>query len=179
MSDLTSLERVEDKIIVLRGKKVLLDRDLAKLYDVPTKAFKQAVRRNITRFPKEFMFELTKTEFSDWRSQYVTSNADRMGLRHSPMAFTEHGIAMLSSVLKSEKAIQMNIIIIRAFIHMRKMLLEDKKMATRLDDIENRLGAHEFQTLAVLDQLGAIKKRLTPAKSNKPLIGFPIPEKNN
>ncbi len=96
--ELIPVERIEGKIILLRGQKVMLDRDLAALYGVPTKALKQAVRRNIDRFPDDFMFVLTDDEFAQWRSQFVTSNSDRLGLRHSPMAFSEQGVAMLSSV---------------------------------------------------------------------------------
>jgi hypothetical protein len=92
-------ERIEKSILLIRGQKVMLDRDLAELYGVKTKVLKQAVRRNITRFPEDFMFELTKEEFENWRSQFVTSNRDKMGLRYRPMVFTEQGVAMLSSVL--------------------------------------------------------------------------------
>ena len=179
MSDLIPTERIESKILVIRGQKVLLDRDLAELYGVPTKALKQAVRRNITRFPKDFMLELNKEEFKNWRSQIVTSNSDKMGLRYAPMVFTEPGVAMLSSVLKSERAIQVNIAIIRTFINMRKMIKNDELTKARLDDLEDRIGAHEFQTLAILDQLGAIKKKLEPPKSKTPLIGFPMPGKDD
>ncbi len=95
---LVSVDRNHQAILVLRDQKVILDRDLAVLYGVPTKALKQAVKRNIGRFPKDFMFVLTPEEFAEWRSQFVTSKADRMGLRYPPMAFTEQGVAMLSSV---------------------------------------------------------------------------------
>ena len=94
-------ETIASRIYFVRGQKVMLDRDLAELYGVQTKVLKQAVRRNINRFPFDFMFELTKEELEDWRSQFVTSNSDKMGLRHTPMAFTEQGVAMLSSVLKA------------------------------------------------------------------------------
>ncbi|WP_235830896.1 ORF6N domain-containing protein [Flavobacterium ustbae] len=102
----------------------MLDRDLALLYGIETKVLKQAVKRNINRFPEDFMFELNKSEFENWRSQFVTSNSDKMGLRHMPMAFTEHGVLMLSSVLKSDKAIQTNIQIMRIFTKVRQMLLD-------------------------------------------------------
>jgi hypothetical protein len=172
MSDLIPIERIENKILVIRDERVLLDRDLAELYEVPTKALKQAVRRNITRFPKDFMFELNKEEFKNWRSQFATSNSDKMGLRYAPMVFTEPGVAMLSSVLKSERAIQMNVAIIRTFINMRKMIRDDEFTKVRLNDIEDRLGANEFQVFTMMDQIGTIKKKLIPAKSNKPKIGF-------
>ena len=116
MTKIVPIESIVSKIIFLRGEKVLLDRDLAKLYRVQTKVLKQAVRRNIKRFPSDFMFELSKVEFEDWRSQFVTSNSDKMGLRYKSMAFTEQGVAMLSSVLKSERAIEVNIAIMRAFV---------------------------------------------------------------
>src|SRR5262249_4781026 len=99
----------------------MLDRDLAALYGVATKTLKQAVKRNAERFPDDFMFVLSATEFHTWRSQFVTSKADRKGLRYAPMAFTEHGILMLSSVLNSERAIQVNIEIMRAFVKLRQM----------------------------------------------------------
>ncbi len=102
----------------------MLDRDLAKLYGAETKVLKQSVRRNIDRFPDDFMFELSKKEFENWRSQFVISNLDKMGLRHSPMAFTEQGVAMLSSVLRSKAAIQINIQIMRAFTRIRQIILD-------------------------------------------------------
>ena len=102
-------------------KKVMLDRDLAQLYDVETKVFKQAVRRNIERFPEDFMFELSKSELINWRSQFVTSSRDKMGLRYSPMVFTEQGVAMLSGVLRSKTAIHVKYQIMRAFTKMRQI----------------------------------------------------------
>jgi hypothetical protein len=115
-----------------------LDRDLAVLYGVPTKALKQAVKRNVGRFPEDFMFVLTRQEFAEWRSQFVTSNADRMGLRYAPMAFTEQGVAMLSSVLNSERAILVNIEIMRAFVRLREMIATNRDLARRLDELEKR-----------------------------------------
>jgi len=105
MSDLIPIERIENKIYLIRGQKVMLDRDLAELYGIETKKLKQAVKRNIDRFPDDFMFQLNKEEFNNWRSQFVTSNVDKMGLRWTPFAFTEQGVAMLSSVLRSKRAI--------------------------------------------------------------------------
>ena len=112
MDAIIPIERVEQAIYLIRGQKVMLDRDLAVLYGVPTKALKQAVRRNSRRFPEDFMFFLTAEEFENWRSHFVTSNSDRMGLRHIPMAFTEQGVAMLSGLLNSTRAIEVNIAII-------------------------------------------------------------------
>lgn len=116
---------VKDKIYVIRGSKVMLDFDLAELYGVETRVLKQAVRRNIDRFPDDFMFELSENELEDWRSQFVMSNpSNRMGLRYPPFAFTEQGVAMLSSVLKSKKAIAVNIAIMRAFVMLRQHLTD-------------------------------------------------------
>ena len=100
-----SEELISNKIYFIRNQKVMLDRDLATLYGIETRVLKQAVKRNISRFPENFMFELNKLEFENWRSQFVTSNSDKMGLRYLPMALTEHGVLMLSSVLKSDKAV--------------------------------------------------------------------------
>jgi hypothetical protein len=116
-------ELVVNKIYFLRNHKVMLDRDLATLYGIETRVLKQAVRRNIVRFPEDFMFELTKEEFENWRSQFATSNSDKMGLRYAPMVFTEHGVLMLSSVLNSEKAIQTNIQILEYLQKFGKCLL--------------------------------------------------------
>ena len=110
MKNLIPVERIENRIYLIRGQKVMLDRDLAELYGVATKALKQAVKRNLSRFPIDFMFELTEEEFKNWRSQFVASKSDRMGLRWKPYAFTEQGVAMLSSVLRSEGAVQVNIL---------------------------------------------------------------------
>ena len=109
MSTSIPIERIENAIYYIRSHKVILDRDLAALYGVETKVLKQAVKRNLDRFPTDFMFELSKEEFENWRSQFVTSKSDKMGLRHPPMAFTEQGVAMLSSVLRSKRAVPVNI----------------------------------------------------------------------
>lgn len=119
-----SEETISDKIYFIRNQKVMLDRDLALLYGMETKRLKEQVKRNLSRFPEDFMFELTKNEFANWRSQIATSNSDKMGLRYSPMAFTEHGVLMLSSVLNSDKAIQTNIQIMRIFTKVRQMLMD-------------------------------------------------------
>jgi hypothetical protein len=120
---LLSDEAIMNKIYLVRGHRVMLDRDLAELYDVETKVLKQAVRRNLMRFPKDFMFEMTKKEFENWRSQVVTSNSgDNMGLRYSPYCFTEQGLTMLSCILNSKRAIAVNIQIIRTFHKMREMI---------------------------------------------------------
>lgn len=109
-------DNIAGRIYILRAQRVMVDRDLAKLYGVPTKALKQAAKRNHARFPEDFMFVMTPDEFKDWRSQFVTSNEDKMGLRYVPFCFTENGVAMLSSILNSEQAIRVNIQII-VYLH--------------------------------------------------------------
>lgn len=135
--------KIEDLIYEIRGKQVILDRDLAKLYHTETRVFMQSVKRNIKRFPGDFMFQLTSEEFMDWRSHFVISKSDLIGLRRPPYAFTEEGVAMLSGILNSEIAITINIQIIEAFITMRKYissgLIEQKYINNLVLEHEERL----------------------------------------
>ena len=145
----------------------MLDRDLAILYGVKTKALKQAVTRNIDRFPDDFMFKLNKKEFADWRSQFVTSKSgDMMGLRHPPMAFTEQGVAMLSSVLNSKRSIQVNIQIMRVFTKLRKMLSKHEDLKKKIEDMENNYD-EQFRLV-----FQAIKQLLSEEDKPKHKIGF-------
>lgn len=130
---------IKDKILTIRNHQVMLDRDLAELYGVETKHINQAVKRNETRFPKDFMFQLSKEEFENWRSQIVTSNSDKMGLRRPPYAFTEQGVSMLSAVLKSDTAIQTSIQIINNFVKMRKFLFDNASIFQRFTQIEQKI----------------------------------------
>ena len=151
-----SEENISNTIYYIRNQKVMLDRDLAMLYGIETRVLKQAVRRNISRFPEDFMFELSKEEFQNWRSQIVTSNSDKMGLRHAPMAFTEHGILMLSSVLNSEKAIQTNIQIMRIFVKVRQILLDTTEIKLDIAKIQKKLenqGKNIELVFTYLDEL--------------------------
>jgi hypothetical protein len=162
------VEDITRAIAVLRGHKVLLDEDLAALYGVETRALVQAVKRNLARFPEDFMFQLTAPEWAALRSQFVTSKPSRGGRRYLPYAFTEQGVAMLSSVLGSERAIAVNIQIMRAFVRMREMLASNHELARRLDQLEARIA----KKLAVHDQaivaiLSAIRK----------LMGAPVPKR--
>ena len=159
-------ERIEKSIYFIRGEKVMLDRDLAALYGVQTKVLKQAVRRNVDRFPADFMFILNPTEFHDWRLQFVTSKTDRKGLRYPPMAFTEHGILMLSSVLNSTRAIHVNIEIMRAFISLRRMLASNVELSRRVDELENK---YDGQLKVVFD---AIRTLMAPPPAKRKQIGF-------
>jgi hypothetical protein len=175
-------ELIASKIYVVRRVKVMLDRDLAELYGVETKALKQAVKRNIKRFPDDFMFILSKEEFVNWRSQFVTSKSDKMGLRYAPMAFTEQGIAMLSSVLNSERAIVVNIQIMRTFMRLRQILSTHSDLARKLAELEKklteRLNVHER---AIVHVLGEVRKLMASAESSpespKRKIGFDVKEK--
>jgi hypothetical protein len=133
MKDSVPVERITSKIYLIRGQKVMPDRDLAELYGVETKVLKQAVRRNSKRFPEDFMFELSAGEFKNLRSQFVTSSWG--GIRYKPMAFTEQGVAMLSSVLNSERAIQVNNQIMRAFTKLRQMLATNADLRRKIEDM--------------------------------------------
>jgi hypothetical protein len=132
-------EVVMSKIYVIRDQKVMLDRDLAELYGVETKVLKQAVRRNMTRFPEDFMFEMTKEELVNWRSQFVTSKEDRQGLLYMPFCFTEQGVTMLSCVLSSERAIHVNIQIICIYTRIREMVLLHKDISLLLEQVKKKL----------------------------------------
>lgn len=157
-------ERITGKILKLRGMKVMLDRDLAELYGVETKALKQAIRRNITRFPDDFMFELSKQEFINLRSQFVTSRWG--GTRYPPMAFTEQGVAMLSSVLNSERAVQVNIQIMRAFTQLRQMLSSHEHLRQKIEEMESKYDEQFQVVFQAIQQL--LDKDQQPGKK----IGF-------
>jgi len=158
-------EIIRSKIYLIREQKVMLDRDLAELYGVKTKVLKQAVRRNLTRFPEDFMFELTKEELLNWRSQFVTSNNDKMGLRHSPFCFTEQGVPMLSSVLNSQIAIEINIQIIRVFTRMRELLIDTLILKQEIEEIKKKLsnqGKNIELVFTYLDELIQKKENTKP-----------------
>ena len=148
----------------------MLDRDLAVLYGVETRVLKQAVRRNIDRFPDDFMFVLTKEELADWRSQIVTSNSDRMGLRHPPMVFTEQGVAMLSGVLNSPRSIEVNIAIMRTFVKLRQMLENHAVLARKLADLESKYDEQFRVVFEVLNEL------MAPPEPKRKQIGFSVRE---
>lgn len=168
MTDTTLIpsERIEHAIFSIRGEKVMLDRDLAALYGASTKVLKQAVKRNLTRFPDDFMFVLSPSEFKIWRSQFVTSNADRKGLRYAPMAFTEHGILMLSTVLNSERAVRVNIEIMRAFVRLRQMIASNANLSRRLNDLE---GKYDRQLEVVFEAIRQLTQQPTGERKQ---IGF-------
>jgi hypothetical protein len=162
-------ELIERRIYLIRGRKVMLDADLATLYQVATKALNQAVRRNSERFPEDFMFQLTVEEAEALKSQTVTSNIGRGGRRYLPYVFTEHGVGMLSSVLSSPRAVQMNIQIIRAFIRMREVLATQSELAARMGKIETTLEQHALVIISLADEIEDIMR--FPEPIHRP-IGF-------
>ena len=157
---------IEKLILVLRGQKVLPDSVLAGMYGVPTKALLQAVRRNKARFPSDFMFQVTPHEQDLLRSQNVTSNRARGGRRYLPFVFTEQGVAMLSSVLRSRRAIQVNIEIMRAFVRLRQLLATNKELAAKLDQLEQK---YDSQFKVVFE---AIRRLMVPPEKPQRRIGF-------
>ena len=166
-SSLIPVERIEKAIFNIRGEKVMLDRDLAHLYGVPTKAFNQAVKRHADRFPADFMFQLTEQEAQGVlsRSQSVTLKRGQ-NLKYRPYAFTEHGILMLSSVLNSERAIQVNIEIMRAFVNLRQMLASNAGPSRRFDELESK---YDRQFKVVFE---AIRQLMSPPPTGPKQIGF-------
>jgi hypothetical protein len=164
MEALIPIEVIEKKIYLIRGRKVMLDRDLAELYNVATKMLIQAVKRNIDRFPDDFMFQLNNQEVKILRSQIVTSRWG--GRRYAPYVFTEQGVAMLSSVLKSERAIKVNIEIMRTFAKLREMIASHKDLAKRLDELEKK---YDKQFKVVFE---AIRQLMIPPEPKRKKIGF-------
>ncbi len=170
-------EVVMSKIYLIRNVKVMLDRDLAELYGVETKYLKRQVKRNEIRFPNDFMFQLTEKEFNDWRSQYVTSKNDKMGLRYAPFAFTEDGVAQLSTVLSSDRAIRVNIQIIRLFSKMRRLMLTHNELMLKLEELKE----NDIQQDKKIELIFEYLKQLEQAKheeleyQNRQPLGFRIP----
>ena len=160
--NLIKTDEIHSKIYTIRGKQVMLDRDLAVLYNVQTKVLNQAVKRNKERFPENFSFQLNHLEFTNWRSQFVTSNSDKMGIRHLPNVFTEQGVAMLSAILRSETAIQVSIQIMETFVEMRNEVVSNSEMFTRLLILENKLVETDKTVNKILQSFD--ENPLLPAK---------------
>jgi hypothetical protein len=158
---------IAHRIAIVRGIKVLLDSDLAELYEIKTKVLLQAVKRNDSRFPPDFMFQLSSDEFANLRSQFVTSSWG--GRRHAPYAFTEQGVAMLSSVLNSPRAIAVNIEIMRTFVRLREVLASGRELADKLALLEQRVDKNDKTISAILD---AIRELISPVAPKRPPIGF-------
>jgi hypothetical protein len=188
------IKRVAQNIRYVRGQKVILDFDLAALYGVTTKALNQAVKRNATRFPVDFMFQLTSEETRSLRSQFmttnrqvverevpatnwsqfVTSSSKHRGATYRPYAFTEQGVAMLSSVLNSERAVKVNIAIMRAFVKLRETLETNREFARKFSELEKRIGKHDEEITAIIE---AIRQLMAPPKTPRREIGFHVREK--
>lgn len=181
-SPIVAVDALSGRIHLVRGQRVMLDADLAELYGVATKVFNQAIKRNIERFPADFMFQLTAEEHDSLRSQIVTLDADdpsrshfvtsksgRGGRRYLPYVFTEHGAIMAASVLSSPRAVEMSVFVVRAFVQLRELLASSRELSERLDQLERKLATHDQAIAGLIDAI----RRLTsvPAKSSRP-IGF-------
>jgi DNA-binding PadR family transcriptional regulator len=163
------MEVVKSKIFLIRGQKVFLDSDLAELYGVETRRLNEQVSRNRSRFPDDFMFQLNPQEFAGLISQTAISKPGRGGRRKMPYAFTEQGVAMLSSVLNSDRAVQVNIAIMRAFVQMRELATSNRELARKIDALEKKHAQHDQQFVAVFD---AIRQMLEPVEKKRRKIGF-------
>lgn len=176
MNKMIPVERIEKKIFLVRSQKVMIDRDIAELYGVETRRLNEQVKRNMKRFPGDFMFQLTKEEFEDWKSQIAMSNSDKMGLRRRPYAFTENGVAMLSSVLISDSAIDVNIQIMRTFTRLKSIALENKDLKMLISKIERRLDTHESHIVdnkeTIKKIIDSLNKLLTIDDNKSKKIGF-------
>jgi hypothetical protein len=177
-TSIVPIERVANKIYLIRGQKVMLDRDLAELYHVPTSALNQAVKRNTDRFPEDFMFQLTRAEVAailSSRSQIVTLKRGQ-NIKYAPTVFTEHGVAMLSSVLKSPRAVQMNILIIRAFVKIRELLASHKDLAERVEKLEASQENHASVITLLAEEIDRLKEPLPVPPTGR--IGFNTEDEN-
>ena len=181
------VERIEKSILLLRGQKVMLDADLAVLYGVSVGRLNEAVNRNLERFPRDFMFPLTRQEVANLRSQFATSRSQQRaekevtnlmfhfgtsrwgGRRYTPRAFTEQGVAMLSSVLNSKRAVQVNIEIMRAFIRLRQILASHKELAQKLEQLERKVSSHDVHIQSLFE---AIRQLMAPVEPSRRRIGF-------
>jgi ORF6N domain len=158
--------------MILRHKRVILDRDLAELYGVSVKRLNQQVKRNQERFPSDFMFRLNVQENKGLRLQFATSKKGRGGSRYAPHAFTEHGAIMAATVLNSERAVQMSVFVVRAFVRLREMLATNRRLAGKIFELENRLDTHDS---TIQDLIEAIKELMTPEEPSRVRIGFQLP----
>ncbi|HOY39175.1 MAG: ORF6N domain-containing protein [Bacteroidales bacterium] len=173
-------ENIINRIYLVRGKKVMIDRELAELYGVETRVLNQAVRRNAKRFPEDFMFQMTPEELEEWKSQIVISSKEKMGLRKPPLVFTEQGVAMLSSVLNSDTAIMVNIQIIRIFTKMREMLETHKDILSKLDELERKGIERDEKIMLIFEyikQFEEAKQQELEYRNRKP-IGYKRNEEN-
>ncbi len=173
MGDIIPLERIENRIFLIRGLKIMLSAHLSELYGVEHRVLMQAVKRNIERFPEDFMFQLDNNEYKVLKSQIVISNRGRGGVRHNPYAFTEQGVAMLSSVLRSKRAVEVNIQIMRTFVKLREMLISHEELARKLKEMEKK---YDKQFAVVFK---AIAQLMTPPEKKKGKVGFQVKGNEN
>jgi len=166
------VKQTESKIQFIRGQKVILDADLAVLYGVPVKRLNEQVRRNSDRFPSDFIFRLSSSEYENLRSQVATSSSGYGGRRYLPYAFTEHGAIMAATVLNSERAVEMSIFVVRAFVRMRQALTSNQKIVAKLGELERRLETHDSD---IQDLVEAIRELMTPPAPDPRKIGFQLP----
>jgi len=168
MSDVIPIESIANRIYLIRGHKVMLDSDLAELYDVPTRRLNEQVKRNLSRFPEDFMLQLTREEYENLRSQFATSSDDtgHGGRRYSPLVFTEHGALMAASVLKSKRAVEVSIYVVRAFVQLRQMLATHEGLKTKIEAMESKYD-EQFQVV-----FEAIRQLLEEDEKPKRKIGF-------
>ena len=163
---------VESRILIFRHHRVILDSDLAELYGVPVKRLNEQVKRNRERFPADFMFRLNAKEYEVLRSQSATSKETRGGRRYLPYAFTEHGAIMAATVLNSKRAVEMSVFVVRAFVRLREMLASNRRLAAKIDELEQRLDTHDA---SIQELIEAIKELMLPADSTRSRIGFQLP----
>jgi hypothetical protein len=168
----TLASAVESRILVLRHQRVILDSDIAELYGVPVRVLNQQVKRNKKRFPSDFVFQLTPKEHENLRSQIVISSDMHGGRRYPPYAFTEHGAIMAATVLNSERAVEMSVFVVRAFVRLREMLATNRRLAGKIYELENRLDSHDS---TIQDLIEAIKELMTPPVPSRKRIGFQLP----
>jgi cell division septum initiation protein DivIVA len=166
---------VESRIFVLRQQKVILDRDLAELYGVPVKRLNEQVKRNRERFPDDFLFQLTKAEEANLQSQ-TSAKPGRGGRRYAPYAFTEHGAIMAATVLNSERAVEMSVFVVRAFVRLREMLSTNQQLAGKIDELEQRLDTHDA---SIQELIEAIRELMAPDPATGRRIGFELPAKKS
>ena len=169
-------EAITSKIYIIRGQKVMLDRDIAELYQVDTKVLKQAVKRNLEIFPNHFMFEMNDSEFENWRSQFVTSNSDKMGLRYKPFCFTEHGVLQTANILKSSRAKQISIRIIEVFVKMREVISAHNEIRLEIEHIKKKINNHDKNIELVFQYLDELLMKKENPKT-RTQIGYKLPNK--
>jgi phage regulator Rha-like protein len=166
------VKRVDSKILLLRGQKVILDADLAELYGVSVKRLNEQVKRNVHRFPSDFLFRLSPAEYDDLRSQIATSSSRHGGRRYRPRAFTEHGAIMAAMVLNSKRAIEMSVFVVRAFVRLRESLRTNQQIVSKLAELERRLQNHDAEIQEIVETIRAL---MSPPAANTRRIGFELP----